>query len=533
MAFGDKSDHMDNLKGLLAPNYKTSQRLVKAFVDLTGNDRVEISYQQFATMIDAAETRLAALGVGKGTPVVAWGPNCPQLAATIIATFRLGALACPVDFRMTQKELLNVAQGLKAKVFAYHACLLKNEAEELAPFKDAGLKPMPIQDISPSKKDPAQDNEDLASTVAKIQALDLDTPALLILTSGTTGKPKCALHDLRTLMLNLTELGNLAHLATDMHILLPVPLSHVLGLEVMLAGLVFDTTILFTELSMEKIIQTAVKEKPEILVGVPTIYAVFLAAGLKHPQMQLDFARLLLCGGAPMPPSLAQDFKKRFNKKLNNGYGSTESKIIAVNLDAPPESVGELVPSCTVQIRDPAHDFAILPDGEIGEIFIGGPFLMSGYLDNPEATAKVLQDGFYRTGDLGYMKDGNLYISGRDKEMIIVAGNKVFPAEVEDCLRQFPETKEIAVMGVPNTKLGQIVKAHIVLKDGKTSEELKKASQDEEALKACKQQLTKLYKEFAAANLKRELRPMEYQFYPGDANLPKTLSGKIDKKNLH
>jgi acyl-CoA synthetase (AMP-forming)/AMP-acid ligase II len=131
------------------------------------------------------------------------------------------------------------------------------------------------------------------------------------------------------------------------------------------------------------------------------------------------------------------------------------------------------------------------------------------------------------------MKDGNLYISGRDKEMIIVAGNKVFPAEVEDCLRQFPETKEIAVMGVPNTKLGQIVKAHIVLKDGKTSEELKKASQDEEALKACKQQLTKLYKEFAAANLKRELRPMEYQFYPGDANLPKTLSGKIDKKNLH
>src|SRR5262249_29709499 len=149
-----------------------------------------------------------------------------------------------------------------------------------------------------------------------------------------------------------------------------------------------------------------------------------------------------------------EQFERTFGKHIVQGYGATETKITTINKDGPVESVGRPIPSVKVDIVD-AQDNP-LPEGETGEIRISGKCLMKGYLKQPDVTAEVLHDGHYHTGDIGYVKDGWVFISGRSKEMIIVAGNKVFPAEVESVLRQHPLSQEVAVVGMPHKKLGQI-----------------------------------------------------------------------------
>jgi long-chain acyl-CoA synthetase len=144
-------------------------------------------------------------------------------------------------------------------------------------------------------------------------------------------------------------------------------------------------------------------------------------------------------------------------------------------------------------------------------------------------TKTVLHDGHYHTGDLGYVKDGYLFISGRDKEMINVAGNKVFPTEVEDYLRQHQLVKEVAVFGVPHYKLGQIVKAVVVIKEGDLNTRFEAG---EEQAKEAKRELTESLKSFCKEKLKRELRPMEWEFRPASNPLPKSNNGKVDKKQL-
>ena len=352
----------------------------------------------------------------------------------------------------------------------------------------------------------------------------LSDPAFLILTSGTTGMPKAAEHDLETLVINLHELAEMAGIRNVQTALVPVPISHVLGLQFLAVHLV-GGTVLFSELSIPGIVKAINKYKPAIMVGVPTIYGAL--AGMPAGAVDMSGSHLVLCGGAPLPLSLAGDFEKRFGKRLNNGYGSTESKIIAVNMTGPVESVGKIAPSTRVEIRD--NDGVSLPESESGEFVICGPILMKGYMDNPEATKAVLENGCYKTGDHGYMKEGYLFIAGRAKEMIIVAGNKVFPSEVEDVLRRNTMIREVAVVGVPNSKLGQIVKAIVVFVEGEWSDKL---AGDDQAKAEARKSLKEMLKEFCTQNLKRELRPMEWEFRPASQPLPKTSSGKIDKKQM-
>ncbi|HEY9715312.1 MAG TPA: AMP-binding protein, partial [Chroococcales cyanobacterium] len=334
-----------------------------------------------------------------------------------------------------------------------------------------------------------------------------------------------AVHDLNTFAINMIELGDLAHIDPDTAGLLPLPVSHIFGLMVFCIVVSYGGTCVFSEPTPKSFVVCMHKYDPEVLVGVPTIYSGLL--GLPNFKVKLDSARIILSGGAPMPLSLADEFKAKFGKRINNGYGSTESKIFALNLDGPFESVGKIVPSTKVEILNDKGE--VLPDGSTGEIVVSGKILMQGYLDQPDLTAKVLKDGKYYTGDVGRVEDGYLYVSGRSKEMIIVAGHKVFPSEVEDVIRQHPIVKEVAVVGPPHKQLGQIVKAVIVTKEGEWSDKLSGSADD---VKLARQEMIHSLKEFCKENLKRELRPMEYELQPSSKPLPKTLAGKVDKKQL-
>ncbi|PWT96394.1 MAG: hypothetical protein C5B53_09820 [Candidatus Melainabacteria bacterium] len=481
---------------------------------MTGGDQRTLTFADLEQTINTFAQAMANIGVGKSDKVIICSPNCPEYIATLLATWIVGATAIPVDFRLTLEELVNVVNRVEPKVligFSQNCQAIEQAKDKLA------NRALSIFDFSQFAKKGLEDN-------SKPVKANPETAAFVILTSGTTGIPKGAVHDVATLMSNLVELGHLASITPGMNVLLPLPLSHIFGLEVCLVGLLHGASVKLT-FTPEDFIKALMADKFDIVAGVPALYSAILAL----PEGAIDFShsKILLSGGAALPSSLAEDFRRRFKTRLNNGYGSTEMKIIALNLEGPDLSVGRTVPSCQIRIMDADHRHQ--SEGEIGEICIEGNMLMKGYFNQTKETEAVLHQGHYHTGDLGYVQDGYLFISGRDKELINVAGNKVFPSEVEDVLRQHENVKEVAVLGVPHYRLGQLVKAVIVIKDANMSNMLE---QGEQAQREARQQLLNSFKEFCKERLKKELRPMEWEFRPVKEALPKTMTGKVDKKKL-
>jgi long-chain acyl-CoA synthetase len=480
---------------------------------MIGGDQRSLTFSDLQRTTSTFAQALVNIGVGKNDKVIISSPNTPEYMATLLAVWKIGATAIPIDFRLTIDELVNVVNRVAPKAFigftqncqAIEQAKDKRQSADLQIFDFAGL---------------AKKGADSSKAVVS----NPDTAAFVILTSGTTGIPKGAMHDLATLASNLVELGHLASITPGMSVLLPLPLSHIFGLEVCLVGLLHGASVALT-FTPEDFIKALRTNKYDIVAGVPALYQAILSL----PPGAFDFSssKILLSGGAALPASLAEEFRKRFKTRLNNGYGSTEMKIIALNLAGPDLSVGKTVPSCQVKIMDSDH--SLLPEGETGEICIAGNMLMKGYFNQSKETEAVLHEGHYHTGDLGYVKDGYLFISGRDKELINVAGNKVFPSEVEDVLRQHENVKEVAVLGVPHYRLGQLVKAVIVIKDAGMSNMLEEGEQSQ---REARQQLLNSFKEFCKERLKKELRPLEWEFRPNNEALPKTMTGKIDKKKL-
>jgi acyl-CoA synthetase (AMP-forming)/AMP-acid ligase II len=490
-------------------------RSQKALIQAAAAGDKELTYDQFYAVVDGFESFFQEQGVKKGDRIVLISPNTISLVAAIYAAWRLEVLVVPIDFRMTPGEAGNVTKSLEAKLL-----LISNH------FKDLDK----LEEILGDQKKLIHKLEDCVSLdpqnppKAERSAPNPSFDALMILTSGTTGIPKGAVHDLKTLIENLQELGELANISPDVVSLMPLPVSHIFGLSVHSVCILYGATTVFCELSSKDFVSAINKFKPSILSGVPVMYDGLLQAPVG--VVNLENARILLSGGAPLPIPMAEEFEKKYGKRLNNGYGSTESKIIALNLGGPIESIGKPVPSVKVHIiNDAGEELSV---GSEGEIIIQSPHLMKGYWHQPEKTAEVLTGDRYKTGDVGFIKDGYVFISGRLKEMIVIAGNKVFPPEVEAVLQSNPLVKEVAVTGPEHKKLGQIVKATIVI----TDEELSKKLSSEDTKKEAREVLIKEFKSFCQEHLKRELRPMEWDFRPIDKPLPKTLSGKIDKKVL-
>jgi long-chain acyl-CoA synthetase len=350
------------------PQFKDKAAIIQASGQ--GAEDEIISFAQFEALVDLAHATLLAQGIARQDTVMLTAPNCPQLAAAIVATWRLGAVAVPVDFRLTVPEVINVAKQISAKALVASSGAVADFAKTYGEVVENGCKLIDLTKFSGQNKTTEKD---------VLAALDLDQPALIILTSGTTGMPKGAVHDLGSLVKNLLDLIDLVSMTENKKGLLPLPLSHVFGLEVTYVCIICGACVVFTDPAAPKSFFTCLpKYKPQILVGVPTLYSAMLSMDPK--TVGLDNAEILLSGGAPVPPSLSQEFQGRFNKMINNGYGSTESKIIALNLDGPFESVGRSIPTARIDIVNDKDE--VLPEGQTGEIRISGPMLMKGYLNN-------------------------------------------------------------------------------------------------------------------------------------------------------
>jgi long-chain acyl-CoA synthetase len=259
----------------------------------------------------------------------------------------------------------------------------------------------------------------------------------------------------------------------------------------------------------------------EVLIMVPTMFAVMAAAKAAKPEM-LASAKYCISGGEPLPVTLIQQFKEKFNQDLYEGFGLTETSPI-VALSTPwarkPGSVGKVIPDVIVKTVDEnGADMAVGADG--GELYIKGPNVMKGYYKKPELTAEVLTpDGWFKTGDIARVdEEGFLYITGRKKDMIIMAGEKVFPREIEDAIKQHPAVLHVGVIGVKDESRGEQPVAFIQLKPEAGAENSGIAKPTASEIRAFVRERIAPYKS-----------PKEVYFLE---QLPMTPTGKVLKRAL-
>jgi len=367
-----------------------------------------------------------------------------------------------------------------------------------APLREAGVPALPVEEM------PGKPTPEFSPVGRSAEA------AVLLYTSGTTGRPKTVALSDRNILSNIEGSCLAAGFTQDEVMLAILPLFHSYGLTVtlLLPLILGGTVVLQDRFVPRRVLQTIEEHRVTALVAVPSQYRLLV----KEPA-QIDASSLRLCiaGAERLSEKIAADFEARFGCPILQGYGATEASPV-ISLNPPhasrPHTVGKPLPNLRVTIREDGRQ---LPPGEIGEIWAQGPSVMLGYYENPEATAEKISNGALRTGDRGFLdEDGYLHVAGRADDLIKIAGEKIYPAEVEQALEKVEGVEEAAVLGLPDEKHGTILCAFAQLRpDAHLTEP--------DLRSACRLSLE-------AVKIPRVIRIVE--------QLPRSPSGKVDKRAL-
>jgi long-chain acyl-CoA synthetase len=339
-----------------------------------------------------------------------------------------------------------------------------------------------------------------------------DDTAVLLYTSGTTGRPKGVPLTHRNLHSNIASVIDRLQAQPDDIFLAVLPLFHAFGLAVLMLGpLLLGAEVTYLpRFSPERVAALVAQRKVTVFVAVPSMYRLLVRSKISAEPLRP--LRLAVSGGDALPPNVRDGYRQRFGQELLEGYGLTEtSPVISVNTPAEnrPGTVGRVLPG--VEVRIQGEDGADQLPASQGEVQVRGPNVMAGYFHRPEENQMAFtSDGWFRTGDLGYFDaDGYLTISGRMKELIIRDGEKIMPREVEELLEQHRAVLDAAVIGEPDGSRGEAVVAYIVpTEQAPTPEELR---------------------EFCRGRLADFKVPRRYVIAP---DLPRGPTGKILKRAL-
>jgi long-chain acyl-CoA synthetase len=413
-------------------------------------------------------------GIGPDDKVALLLPNTPHFPLAYFGAIALGAVAVPVHALLTAAEIEYVLTDSGAKALICAAPLLGEGA------KGAELAGVPVLAVMDGGDASIERIDTLALSATPIEAYEPREPddtAVILYTSGTTGKPKGA--EITHLNVTMNVVVSAQHSfdidSTDV-VLGCLPLFHTFGQTCCMntAFYVGATVVLLPRFDGAEALRLLVDEKCSIFMGVPTMYIGLLeAAKTSDARPQLKSA---LSGGAALPLAVLEKFADVFGTKILEGYGLTETSPVATfnqkGFEPHPGTVGKTIWGVEVEIAKAEVDerIELLPTGELGEIVVRGHNVFKGYLNKPEATAAAIVDGWFRTGDLGTKDaDGYVTIVDRKKDMVVRGGYNVYPRDVEEALLRHPAIGQVAVIGVPDETYGEEVCA-VIIKDGEITE---------------------------------------------------------------
>ncbi|MFE7723898.1 long-chain fatty acid--CoA ligase [Nocardia rhizosphaerihabitans] len=438
-------------------------RMSPAAVAVTDGDRA-ISYAQLHERATRAAWALRDRGVAPGDRVAYLGPNHPVYLEVLFAAGLLGAVFVPLNTRSAAAEIDYALADSGARVLVY-----AGEYDELVAALSGAERPDIVRVGGPGGYD------ELLAAAANSpidESVTLDDACLIMYTSGSTGRPKGAVLTHGNLIWNCVNVIVEMDVAGDEVSLVAAPLFHAaaLGMVCLPTLLKGGRVVLLGKFDPGTVLELIERERVTWMFGVPTMYDA-LAAHPGWAGADLSSLRIVLCGGAPVPHSTIQRYLDR-GLGFVQGYGMTEAAPGVLVLDrAHVESkLGSAgVPSFFTDVRVVDGDGADVAPGGRGEILVHGPNVTPGYWGMPEATADVLRDGWFHSGDVATVDgDGYVYIVDRIKDVIISGGENVYPAEVENELRRHPHVSACAVIGVPDARWGEVGKAVVVLSEGAT-----------------------------------------------------------------
>jgi len=488
-----------------------------------------LTFVQLNAMACQVASGLKARGIGQGDKVALSCPNVPYFPIAYYGILKAGATVVPLNVLLSQPEIAYHLKDSDAKAF----CCFEGTPElplgktGYAGFVEAGTcQHFILITADPAASTPFEGTTTLGALMFgqpatfETVATEPNDTAVILYTSGTTGRPKGA---------ELTHSNMLINAMVSRDIYLPevrernvalvaLPLFHSFGQTCQMNAILFQggTLVLIARFDPGAVLETMVKERVSFFDGVPTMFWGLLnhvqTTGMDTKPVT-DHLRLCISGGAALPVELLHGFERTFGVAIVEGYGLSEtSPAICFNqLGFPrkPGSIGR--PLLGTEMRAVDDNDQDVKQGEPGEIIVRGHSVMKGYYKRPEATAEAMRGGWFHTGDIAYQDaDGYFFIVDRKKDMILRGGYNVYPRELEEVLMTHPAVSLAAVIGVPHASLGQEVKAYVIRKPGATVTV-------EELSAWCKQQMAQ-YK-----------YPRYIEFRD---SLPMTATGKILKREL-
>jgi len=423
------------------------------------------TYRDLDAACSTLAGRLARLGLGPGDRIGLHLPNCAEFVLVYYAAQKLGVVPLSLNVTYAADEIAYIVGDATPKVIVTAAAI-------------AGT--LPPRDRMPSVRHVLHAAE-LASLdgAEPVRALARarDETAAILYTSATTGRPKGVMLTHANIVSNACATVRHLRLTADDRGLCAVPMFHCFGQNFIMNALVVagGRLVIHPRFVPDQFLDAVARHRITLFYGVPAMYIVFLSM-----ERTLDFAsiRLFFSAAATLPTDVERRWYERYGRRITQGYGLTECSPFAAwnhDVEVRPGSVGTPIEEVEMKVVD--GEGREVGAGELGEILIKGPNVMKGYFGNPQATAEAIRNGWLHSGDIGYRDpDGYYFLVDRVKDMINVAGFKVFPREVEEVLFRHAAVKEAAVVGVPDPVRGEAVKAFVVLQEGRrvTPEELRK-----------------------------------------------------------
>lgn len=474
-----------------------------------------LSYANLEEQSNRFANALSGLGVRRGDRVAMLLGNSPEFIVAFFGTVKIGAIAVPMDSKYKLAEVKALFADCRPRVLLTESPAVEPLVAAMPGFDHLEK----VIDLSPRPSGQFLSFSQLLSDSTAIpvrHAPSEDDTAVIAYTSGATFEPRGIMLTHGSMAFE-AEISGEGFAQTDRDIVpvFALPLHHAAGLTIVGLTSIYrgSSLVMLGGLSMAGILELIEKERVTMLIGVPFVFSL-LATHAESEGIKNDISSLRLCasGGSPLPVEVSRRFKELYGHHIAQFWGLTEISahitVQAVDGSGIPGSIGKPLRGCEVKVVDDRD--AILPADKTGELICRGP-LMQGYYNKPDATAEVLKNGWLYTGDIGHIDaEGNIFITGRKKDMIIPKGQNIVPDDIELVLSWHPKVAESAVMGIPDDPRGEVIVAVIRLKEGENATE-------SEMRRICLDNL---------ANFKV---PKEYLFI--DFQLPR-VEGRVDKQAL-